>query len=203
MVQYPHTAELKNNDTTLLYKARLEFTTNTRVMNFNGSETLVKGIVYIPLPIADIAVNWSCKIYNVQYTGGGVATGTAGVFSWKPGVQVKAGVTILPGGTIFPVDGNSVTVADWIGWKPRIERIGQGTMKDGVDYTWNINTGLFQLRTGDKFQLNEWFYITFDPKLNGQVIVDEQTLIDLGNTVLYNGTVKQFSRGQLNARLWV
>jgi hypothetical protein len=71
--QYPDTVELKNGATALEYKARIEFGTNSRVMNFNAQEVLVKAIVYMPLPVSDIANNWAVKVFdadqNVLYNG--------------------------------------------------------------------------------------------------------------------------------------
>lgn len=69
---------------------------------------------------------------------------------------------VVSGTSSFTFDGTGGT-DDWRGWVPHFERIGQGTLKENVDYTWDKVTGTFTLiNAGDTFQNGEYFFTTFD-----------------------------------------
>ena len=116
-------------------------------------------------------------IFKIQQRVGGVwidipgfnFTFTSGDSSinYRPPVIIQSDVT-----TGFVSNTNSVTFDgsavggvnkdDWRGWDIEIERIGIGTMKPGVDYSFNKNTGVFTLLvTGDVFASLEYFNVTF------------------------------------------
>jgi|GEM_PF-2443111 len=82
--------------------------------------------------------------------------------------QIEADVTtgFLSGANSVTFDGTGGK-ADWRGWNINPERIGIGTMKRGLDYSYDITTGTFALLVnGDTFQPNEWFNIVFDAQAN-------------------------------------
>jgi hypothetical protein len=87
---------------------------------------------------------------------------------WKDPILIQIGATAIPGGSgAFPAGVNTVTVPGWVGWDIEAERIGAGTMKKGIDYTWNITTGVWALlAVGDVFVDGEYFFVTFAPRVN-------------------------------------
>lgn len=93
-----------------------------------------------------------------------VVPDSLGGVNYRGTEQIQAGVTtgLNVGANTFTFDGTSGT-EDWRGWDiSSIERIGLGTMKKGVDYSWNITTGVFiLLNAGDAFGPNEWFTVNF------------------------------------------
>lgn len=88
---------------------------------------------------------------------------------YKPPQLIQFGVTEIPGDepNIFPAGVNNVVVPDWIGWDVIIERIGSGTMKEGVDYSYIPETGYWQLlQDGDIFGNEEYFFVQFQIKVS-------------------------------------
>jgi hypothetical protein len=82
---------------------------------------------------------------------------------YKAPVEIEADVTVgfIAGINTFTFDGTSGT-EDWRGYEIYTERVGQGTMRKGVQYSWNSGTGVFLLlQAGDAFQPNELFNIEF------------------------------------------
>jgi hypothetical protein len=68
---------------------------------------------------------------------------------------------------LFPAGVNTVTVPDWKNWDIQAERIGAGTMKKTIDYSWNEATGVWTLlAVGDVFVDGEYFFVTFAPRVN-------------------------------------
>lgn len=89
--------------------------------------------------------------------------------TFKVPFQVLVGTTpgFTAGATSVVLDGTGGK-EDWRGFTIHPERIGQGTMKLGVDYTWDSVTGEWDLiTTDDSFQDGEYFFVSFDP-INGQ-----------------------------------
>jgi hypothetical protein len=78
---------------------------------------------------------------------------------YKKPLLVQAGVTAgFNSGVNFNV------FSDWINWEIIPERIGAGTMKLGIDYSWDKTTGTWTLlKVSDVFALNEYFFIQFEP----------------------------------------
>lgn len=130
------------------------------------------GITALP-----IAQRWIDLLYGVEYTNSngvlskwrGLIETEAPVYSFGSGLQyrqpelLQAGVT--PG---FTSGVNTVTfdgtdgAPDFRGWEIIPERIGQGTMKKNIDYTWDIVTGEWTLLEYlDTFQDTEYFFIQF------------------------------------------
>jgi hypothetical protein len=87
---------------------------------------------------------------------------------WKDPILIQIGATAIPGGSgAFPAGVNTVTVPDWKNWDIQAERIGAGTMKKTIDYTWNEATGVWTLlAVGDVFVDGEYFFVTFAPRVN-------------------------------------
>lgn len=129
---------------------------------------------------------------------------------WHDPILIKIGVTDIPGKTpttVFPSGVNTVTVPDWVGWVIRPERIGSGQMKEGVDYSWDSVTGIWTLLVvGDVFVNDEFFFVTFDPRVNigggvnnadgvlfsqVKLVTNTTTLTtsDMGKMILVQGTV--------------
>jgi hypothetical protein len=104
-------------------------------------------------------------------------------YIYKQPYWVQADVT--PSGFIAGI--NTATFPDWIGWEPIIERKGQGTLTEGVDYSFDTDTGLLTLlKAGDTFQHLEYFYISFQLRPENQQEIDssiKQSLI--ANYVYY------------------
>ncbi|MDP4264933.1 MAG: hypothetical protein Q8941_20560, partial [Bacteroidota bacterium] len=76
-------------------------------------------------------------------------------------IQVDVTAGLVNGTTSFIFDGTGGT-EDWRGRTIYTERVGQGTMQKGVQYSWDTATGTFTLLTPeDKFQPNELFNIEF------------------------------------------
>lgn len=85
--------------------------------------------------------------------------------TFRAPVQFQCGSSGVGSGTnAISLDGTGGS-PDIRGWGISVERIGVGTMKVGVDYSYNQTTGLITLlNTDDIFQLNEWFNIVFTPQ---------------------------------------
>jgi hypothetical protein len=82
---------------------------------------------------------------------------------YKSPIQIQADATtgLTSGTNTFTFDG-AAGKYDWRGYEMYPERIGQGTMVRGRDYSWNVNTGKFDLLlSGDVFQPLEFFNVTF------------------------------------------
>ncbi len=89
-------------------------------------------------------------------------------YTFRVPIQIQCGVTtgVLSDINILTLDGTG-GAPDIRTWDISIERIGLGTMKDSIDYTYNKSTGSITLvNSGDLFQLNEWFNISFIPQAN-------------------------------------
>lgn len=85
---------------------------------------------------------------------------------YYPPVEIQADntpgiVSTVGSNTSFVFDGTAGTF-DWRGREIFVERVGQGTMQRGVQYSWDTNTGTFTLLTvGDTFQPLELFNVEF------------------------------------------
>jgi hypothetical protein len=120
---------------------------------------------------------WIDLIYGVEYTDAygnlnawrGLIETDAPVYSFGSGLMYRTPELIQADATTGFVSGvNTVTFdgtsgkADWRGWEIIPERIGQGTMKKGVDYSWDIIDGVWTLlASGDTFRADEYFFIQF------------------------------------------
>lgn len=65
------------------------------------------------------------------------------------------------GTIIIPAGATSFTMPSWITWQPLPFRIGAGPMQQGVDFDYNMQTGLFTLLNGDSFQQGERLNVSF------------------------------------------
>lgn len=91
----------------------------------------------------------------------------------------------------FPAGGNAVTfdgtmgTADLRGWTPVITRTG--VMRPGVDYSWDIATGVLTLlKPNDKFGPSEYFFMAFELRTDPVIatgLVPNESLI--ANFVYY------------------
>ena len=124
--------------------------------------------------------NFICRIFEVtadddvvrQIEGEFTFIPSSSRFDYKNPILIEIGVTEIPGNepTVFPFDVNTVTVPDWIGWEPMIEKIGSGTMKPDIDYSYDIETGEWTLLIEDDiFQEHVFYWVQFRPI----IIVDE------------------------------
>lgn len=80
--------------------------------------------------------------------------------------QIEADVTVgFSSGVNQVVFDGTGGKEDWRGWDiSTLDRMagGEGVMKKGIDYSWNINTAsLTLLNVGDLFNPNEWFNVSF------------------------------------------
>jgi hypothetical protein len=85
--------------------------------------------------------------------------------SRSSGLDYKAPVLVQADFTAgFPSGFNTATFADWVGWEiATLERLGTGTMKKDIDYSWDKDTGVLTLLTaGDVFGAGEYFQVTFE-----------------------------------------
>lgn len=88
---------------------------------------------------------------------------------YKKPVLIKAGVT-----SGFTSGVNTATFTDWISWVPIIERIGAGTMKLGIDYSFDTTTGLWTLLVAnDVFVQNEYFFVQFELSDSAAAIIED------------------------------
>jgi hypothetical protein len=87
-----------------------------------------------------------------------VIPSTTGNLQYKNAVVVQADFTAG-----FASGVNTATFTDWIGFDIAIiDRLGTGPMKEGIDYSWNKNTGLLTLlQAGDLFGVGEYFQVQF------------------------------------------
>lgn len=96
-----------------------------------------------------------------------------GGVSFRATEQIEADVTtgFFSGVNSVAFDG-SAGKEDWRGWDiASIERIGLGTMKRGVDYSYNMTTGVFTLlQPGDLFGHLEWYNVEF--QANSTAVTD-------------------------------
>lgn len=122
-------------------------------------------------------------------------------------IQVDITPGFTAGATVAVLDGSSGT-EDWRGFEIYVERLGIGTMKKGLDYTWNINTGTFTLIViGDSFQHLEFYNITFGlivggssgiiapSTFGGQKIItntDSLSAGDVGKDIIIKGAAPYF-----------
>lgn len=86
---------------------------------------------------------------------------------YYPPIEIQTDLTpgLVAGATSFTFDGTAGTF-DWRNREIYVERVGQGTMYKGVQYTWDSATGVLTLlQTGDTFQPDELFNVEFDPVL--------------------------------------
>lgn len=116
-------------------------------------------------------------IFKIQQHVGGVWIDVSGFnftftsgdssINYRPPVIIQADVTtgFLSNTNTVTFDGTAiggVNKDDWRGWDIEIERIGIGTMKPGVDYSFDKTTGVFNLLvTGDAFASLEYFNVSF------------------------------------------
>jgi hypothetical protein len=95
----------------------------------------------------------------------------SGGLAYKKPVYLTAGITpgFIAGINTVTFNG-SVPTDDWRGWTPIITRAG--IMKPEIDYSFNTVTGeVTLLRTGDKFNNNEDFFVQFELRTDGAVPV--------------------------------
>lgn len=145
-----------------------------KLFGYEFYKAFIAGITVVSPTTID--QRWLDLIYGVEYTNRynrlakwrGLIDTEAPVYSfgnglkYKPPVLIQAGVSTINTTETFPSGINTATVTDWIGWKIIPERIGQGTLKENIDYTWNPLTGVWTLlHSGDIFQVNEYFFIQF------------------------------------------
>ena len=128
----------------------------------------------ITTPIID--QRWIDLIYGVEYTDAngliskwrGLIETDAPVYSFGSGLTYRRPELVQAGTTTgFDSGVNTVTFdgtdgkADWRGWEIIPERIGQGTLKKNIDYTWDIITGEWVLLGSDVFGAGEYFFVQF------------------------------------------
>lgn len=139
--------------------------------------------------------------YRLLEMNGGSLVAQLDYFDFVPGdnnviyyqpTEIQTDITagLVNGTTSFTFDGTGGTV-DWRGRTiATAERVGQGTMQAGVQYSWNSTTGVFTLlQSGDTFQPAELFVISFTTITNAIAGVPPQALftattIITGTTVL-------------------
>jgi len=128
---------------------------------------------------------------------------------YYPPVELQADLApgLVSGTTSFTFDGTSGT-PDWRGREIYTERVGQGTMYKGVQYSWDSATAEFNLlQTGDVFQPDELFNFEFDPQLRNSsspvlvtpfsevLIVTATTVLtdsDIGKKIIIKGATPYF-----------
>lgn len=124
----------------------------------------------------EIEQRWIDLLYGKEYIGvyglnkwRGLIETAAPVYSFGSGLQYRRPELIRAGYTDgFTADVDTALfdgtndAPDYRGWVLIIERIGQGTMKVNIDYTWDAVTGeMVLLGDGDTFQNGEYFFVQF------------------------------------------
>lgn len=93
-----------------------------------------------------------------------VVPGSASGVKYKKTEQIQSDVTLgfVSGATSIIFDGTGGKM-DWRGWDiDTWDRIGQDSLKRGVDYSWDLTTGTFTLLIAhDQFGANEWHNVQF------------------------------------------
>lgn len=140
-------------------------------------EFLVKSLGYslyselqAGLSVDPLEEKWNKLVFGYNEWPGLVESGSIGGtylngYEYKKPVLIQFGVT-----NNFTANTSSVTVADWQGWEVVIEKIGFGTQKPGIDYTYNISSGTWVSLNGI-FNQNEFFYINFIPRQKSSPII--------------------------------
>jgi len=109
-------------------------------------------------------------------------------YTFRSPALIQCGVTtgVSSGTNSLTLDGTG-GAPDIRGWAINIERISMGTIKPGTDYSYNQTTGLITLlNSGDIFQPNEWFNISFQPQTN--VVADSVPSLNVFNSAaIVNG----------------
>lgn len=123
--------------------------------------------------------------------------------------EIQVGVTagLVAAATTFVFDGTGGT-EDWRGRNIKVERVGQGTMQNSVQYSWDNVMGTFTLlQSGDTFQPNELFVVEFDLVLGNaesvapvsafsgvMIITGATTLVagDIGKKIIIKGATSAF-----------
>lgn len=99
----------------------------------------------------------------------------SGNLAYKKPVYITAGVTpgFMPNTNVATLDGTNGT-DDWRGWTPILQRDRQPLpMEEGVDYSWNINTGvLMLLALNDVFGPSEKFFASFEQRTDSIDAID-------------------------------
>lgn len=162
-----------------------------------------------------ITQNYICKIFEVdgddnvvrQIEGEFTFIPSSSSFRYKEPIFIQIGVTPIPGDedNLFPANVNTVNVPDWIGWTPIIEKLGIGTQKPSSDYTFDEETGDWDLlAVGDVFENNSYYFVQFRPIITldeavpnesaflfsqSMVVTADTTLVaaDIGKKILVKG----------------
>jgi hypothetical protein len=115
---------------------------------------------------------------------------------YYPPIEIEADVTtgVTNGATGFTFDGSGGKF-DWRGRNVYVERVGQGTMHRGIQYTWDSTTGVFALVDAlDTIQPHELFNVEFDLEVKTSGLPGPQppftaVLNVTNNTTLVSGDI--------------
>ena len=146
-----------------------------KALGYGFYKAFMQGITVVSPTV--IEQRWIDLIYGVEYTNSygnlskwrGLIETDAPVYSFGSGLMYRKPELIQADVTTGFISGvNTVTFdgsdgkADWRGWEIIPERIGQGTMKKNIDYSWDITTGEWTvLAPADIFQAGEYFFVQF------------------------------------------
>lgn len=146
-----------------------------KALGYSFYKAFYNGITVVSPTV--IEQRWIDLIYGVEYTDScgnlnkwkGLIETDAPVYSFGSGLIYRRPELIQAGTTTGFTSGvNTVTFdgtdgkADWRGWEIIPERIGQGTMKKNIDYSWDIITGEWTLlEAADVFEPGEYFFVQF------------------------------------------
>jgi hypothetical protein len=118
--------------------------------------------------------------------GGSITASSLNGYIVKPDALIKFGTT-----TGFASSVNTVTVdgtdgkPDWRTWDIKVEKIGFGTQKRGIEYTWDRVTGIWTLLNDASFEPNEYFVVSFIPNEDATLVVNSEKKSLIANYVYY------------------
>jgi hypothetical protein len=181
-----------------------------KLMGYPMYKAFVAGINVVAPATPDI--RWLNILYGAEYTDwqgytqkwkGLIVTDNpiynlAGGLVYKRPQYLTAGVTagFTAGVNVATFNGGNGS-DDWRGWTPIITRVG--VMKPGVDYSWDMTTGVLTLlKPGDKFGNSEYFFVQFElrtddgvPSVN--ITPNESCIANFVYYWLYRANVTQTS----------
>lgn len=127
-----------------------------RTVTFSGLENVMHIWKLLEMNGTSIVKQWASFDVRPKTGGNGV--------EYKAPVEIQVDITVgvTNDTTSFVMDGTDGKM-DWRGWNIWVERVGQGTMKQNTQFTWDANSGTFTLiNDGDTFQPYELFVVQFE-----------------------------------------
>lgn len=211
IIQYPHTLQVtkpadsslingnwSTGESTIVYESRCRIEPNASsqfIKGLDGSQIVFKGIIYMPLPVQ--ADSTYIPVANTQDK------------------VIYAGETVVHVVTPEESGGDTVLMPELAGKKFTLRLDILPLVADEYEV---LDAGGFKvkgivapLETGQRFELSVYYEVDVVTPggnglgIGGDFFIKPGSPISVwwGNNKMMEDTVKQFSKGQLNARIWV